>query len=88
MNTDGNGITLKGACAVMEVSVSGFHAWRRRRVRPAGKRLAANDAVLVEMRAIHAETKQCYGSRKMKRALERVGQHVNHKRGKCINQKG
>ena len=35
---------------------------------------------LVEMRAIHAETKQCYGSRKMKRALERVGQHVNHKR--------
>jgi transposase InsO family protein len=67
----------------MNVSVSGFHAWRRRRVGgagKAGKRASTNDGLLVQIRAIHAETKQRYGSRKMHRALARTGIHVNHKR--------
>ena len=71
---NGNGITLKEACEVMNVSASGFHAWRRRRVRgagKAGKRASANDRLLVQIRAIHAETKRRYGSRKMHRALAR-----------------
>lgn len=45
-----------------------------------GSRARENEALLVEMRAIHAETKQRYGSRKMTKVLERVGIFVNHKR--------
>lgn len=75
-----NGIALKVACAMMNVSVSGFHAWRQRKESTSGSRARENEALLVEMRAIHAETKQRYGSRKMTKALERVGIFVNHKR--------
>ena len=49
-------------------------------MRGAGKRASANEGLLVQIRAIHAETKRRYGSRKMHRALGRAGTHVNHKR--------
>lgn len=58
-------------------------AGRRQRLRPAAAasaRAQANDVLLMEIRAIHAETKGRYGSRKMQHALGRVGIHVNHKR--------
>ena len=86
MQTSGDRIALKVACAMMNVSVSGFHAWRQRNRSMGsmggmnGSRAHENEALLVEMRAIHAETKQCYGSRKMTKALERMGRFVNHKR--------
>jgi len=63
-------------CEVLQVSPSGYYAWR---VRPASARARANDALEVEIRAIHAESKQRYGSRKVHAKLRRQRQ-VNHKR--------
>ncbi len=75
-----SGITLKGMCRVLGVSASGYYAWRRRCVRPAGQRATANEVLRVEIRALHAETKQRSGSRKIQQALARLGKRVNHKR--------
>jgi transposase InsO family protein len=63
-------------CEVLEVSPSGYYA---RRTRPASARERANDALEVEIRAIYAESKRRYGSRKVHAKLRRH-RRVNHKR--------
>jgi transposase InsO family protein len=63
-------------CEILHVSPSGYYAWRGR---PASARARANDALEVEIRAIHAESKQRYGSRKVHAKLHRQ-RRVNHKR--------
>ncbi len=67
---------IRRLCEVLQVSPSGYYAWR---TRPESEGARANDALTVEIRAIHAASKQCYGSRKVC-ALVRRRQHVNHKR--------
>ena len=47
------------ACAVLGVSPSGYHDHRVRSTRP--RRGISNDALLVHIRAIHAETRGEYG---------------------------
>lgn len=85
MEAHRDGLSVKGMSQVLEVSPSGYYAWRRRHAPEAVAsasfaRVRANDALLVEIRAIHAQAKGRYGSRKMRYALGRVGMHVNHKR--------
>jgi transposase InsO family protein len=63
-------------CEVLAVSPSGYYAWRGR---SASARARANDALEVEIRAIYAESKQRYGSRKVHAELRRH-RRVNHKR--------
>jgi transposase InsO family protein len=46
-------------CAALDVSPAGYYAWRER---PASARQREQDALLVEIRAIHAEFKARYGS--------------------------
>ena len=46
-------------CKTLDVSTSGFYAWRDRPVSPAQLR---RETILTEVRAIHAEFKGCYGS--------------------------
>jgi len=46
-------------CKTLEVSPAGYYAWRQR---PRSARQQRQDALLVEMRAIHAEVKARYGS--------------------------
>lgn len=68
-------------CQVLRVSSSGCYAWRNRRTSQAGSaRARANDAPAVEIRAIHKQNKQRYGSRKMRLELIRLGRRANHKR--------
>jgi transposase InsO family protein len=67
---------VQAMCEVLEASPSGYYAWRRR---PVSARARANDALEVEIRAIHAESKQRYGSRKVHAQLRRR-RRVNHKR--------
>jgi putative transposase len=74
MNRDN--FPVQTMCEVLQVSPSGYYAWR---VRPASARARANDALEVEIRAIHAESKQRYGSRKVHAKLRRQ-RRVNHKR--------
>lgn len=46
-------------CRVMNVSTSGYYAWRSR---PESRRSRENRRLAVEIRAIHAESRQTYGS--------------------------
>ena len=67
---------VQAMCEVLEASSSGYYAWCQR---PASARERANDALEVEIRAIHAASKQRYGSRKVHAQLRRR-RRVNHKR--------
>jgi putative transposase len=58
-------------CATLEVSVSGYYAWRTRPASAARRRRAA---LLVEARAIHQEVKQRYGSPRLHAELVARGQ--------------
>lgn len=51
------------SCQVLGVSPSGYHGHRRRDTRDAGRprRGVSNDALLVHIRAIHAQSKGEYG---------------------------
>ena len=86
--------TLIEMCAVLEVSISGYRAWKRGGT-PDGKRLT-DAQMLAVIRALHTELKGAYGSPRMIRELrlrgftagkERVerlmrenGIHARHKR--------
>lgn len=50
---------VKRLCQVVEVSRSGYYAWR---TRPAPARAVHNEALLVEIRRIQAESRGTYGS--------------------------
>jgi putative transposase len=63
--------SLTEACSVLDVSVSGYRAWKRGGT-PDRKRLT--DAQLLALiRAIHAEVKRAYGSPRMTRELRNRG---------------
>jgi putative transposase len=54
----------------LKVSAAGYYAWR---TRPESRRTKANRALLVEIRAIHAESRQTYGSPSIWDALVKRG---------------
>ena len=58
-------------CAVLDVSVSGYRAWKRGG-KPDRRRLT-DDQMLAVIRAIHAELKGAYGSPRMMRELRLQG---------------
>jgi transposase InsO family protein len=53
-------------CRWLQVSPSGYYAWKDR---PPGERRRHNERLAIEMRAIHAEVRQNYGSPRMQREL-------------------
>ena len=57
-------------CKVLEVSASGYHAWRRRAVRPRAK---ANQGLLEQIRDVHAESRGTYGSPRVHARLRQRG---------------
>ena len=46
-------------CAVLEVSPAGYYAWRER---PVSARAASNSTLLAEIRQVHHDSGQRYGS--------------------------
>ena len=58
-------------CEVLDVSRSGFYAYAQRQAAPCKDHDAA--ALLARVRAIHIETKQSYGSRRMAKQLQAEG---------------
>jgi len=69
---------LAELCAALEVSVSGFRAWKRGGT-PQRKRLTANQT-LAMIRAIHAEFKGAYGSPRIVRELRQRGYTASKER--------
>jgi putative transposase len=63
-------------CETLEVSPAGYYAWRQR---PASELQQRRDALVVEIRAIHAEVKARYGSPRIHAELLARGQDC------CVN---
>jgi putative transposase len=57
-------------CDALGVSPQGFYAWRQR---PTSAQQQRRDVLLVQIRAVHAEVKQCYGSPRMAKELQAKG---------------
>ena len=55
-------------CKVLEVSSSGYYAWRKR---PPSKREMANQALYEKIKAVHEESDKNYGSPRIYRTLNR-----------------
>ncbi|MBB5692729.1 transposase InsO family protein [Roseomonas pecuniae] len=64
-------------CSVLEVSASGYYAWRRR---PESVRSAANRLLLEDIRRVHADSRRRYGSPRVHAALQAEGQRVGRNR--------
>jgi putative transposase len=64
-------------CGVLQVSPSGYYAWR---ARPEGKRAAENRALLDEIRTAHAASGGRYGSPRVHAALRAGGKRVGRRR--------
>ena len=74
----GQGIPITAACRKLGVSVSGFHAWKRRG--PSAREVADRELTAV-ITAIHTASRGTYGVRRVHAEL-RLGHDViiNHKR--------
>jgi transposase InsO family protein len=57
-------------CRVLQVTASGYYAWRRR---PESQRDQANQRLLECIQAIHQESRESYGSPRVHAALRRQG---------------
>ncbi len=64
-------------CSVLEVSASGYYAWRQR---PESTRSQANRMLLEDIRRVHAESRRRYGSPRVHAALQAEGQRVGRNR--------
>ena len=64
-------------CRVIEVSASGYYAWRSR---PESARAALNRTLLADVRRLHAEHRGRYGSPRMHAALRAEGRTASRGR--------
>lgn len=64
-------------CAVLQVSSSGFYAWRKR---PKSQREQANEALVAEIRGLYQRSRETYGSPRIHADLRDMGFQVNRKR--------
>ena len=82
-------------CAHLEVSPSGYYDWQQRRATP-GPRAVANQTLTKQITAIHAQSRQTYGSPRIVDELRKQGCHHGRNRiarlmraeGLCGRQKG
>jgi putative transposase len=90
-----NAYPILTLCAHREVSPSGYYGWQKRRVAP-GPRAVANQTLAKQVAAIHAQSRQTYGSPRIVAALRQQGGHHGRTRiarlmteaGLCGRQKG
>ena len=68
---------VKEMCTTLRVSRSGYYAWRERKRRVGPTR---NGAVLVQIAAIHARSRQTYGSPRITRELREQGTLIGRHR--------
>ncbi len=64
---------VRTMCAVLEVSASGYYAWRDR---PESARARANRALAADIRRVHADSRAVYGSPRVHAALRAEGRRV------------
>jgi len=64
-------------CRCLEVSRSGFYAWRKR---PRSARACEDERLKVEIKAAHKASRETYGSHRIQRDLHDAGLDVSRKR--------
>jgi transposase InsO family protein len=64
-------------CAVLEVSASGYYAWR---CRPESARARGNRVLIDAIRRVHADSRRRYGSPRVHAALQAEGSRVGRNR--------
>ena len=57
-------------CRILQVSSSGYYKWCRN---TPGRQMSAQEVALVEIKAIHAEVKERYGSPRIHQELKKRG---------------
>jgi hypothetical protein len=70
-------------CRVLQVSVAGYHEHFVRRASAAQRRHLSDDALLVHIKALHAETRGSYGWPRIWRELLARGIRVDHSQRVC-----
>ncbi len=75
---------IAATCRVLDVSESGYHAWRKR---PLSKRALSNARLEVEIKAAHERTRQTYGPERLQADLADNGVQVGISRIKRIRKK-
>ena len=75
---------IAAMCRVLDVSESGYHAWRKR---PPSPRAQANARLEIEIRAAHERTRQTYGPERLQADLADNGVQVGIHRIKRIRSK-
>lgn len=68
---------MRTLCRLYGVSTSGYYAWRRR---PPSARSRSDGGLLKQILAVHAESRQTYGSPRVHAALVRRGTPVGRRR--------
>jgi putative transposase len=68
---------VRTQCRVLEISASGYYAWRER---PPSRRALDNAVMTERIRAIHAESDATYGMPKVRAELMPQGQTISRKR--------
>ena len=68
---------VKRLCAVLEVSESGYYAWRKRAV---SERARANGELVEQIRQVHQASRGTYGSPRVQAALRQQGVVCTRKR--------
>lgn len=73
-------------CQVLDVSRSGYYAWRTRPVSPRQRR---HQELAVKVRAAHADSRRTYGSPRVQKALAAAGERVSpHTVAKLMQEQG
>ena len=74
------GFPVRAACEASEISSSSYYDWKAHEARGPSSAEQAEHELLAEIREIHADLDQSYGSPRVHRELRRRGRRVNHKR--------
>ncbi len=74
-------------CEVLEVSFTGYHQHRLRRKKHSSRRHMSSEALLVHIRALHAELRGAYGWPRMWRELRRRGVRAGKERVRLAMQR-
>lgn len=64
-------------CPVLDVSSSGYYAWR---CRPPSPRQQANEALVAQIQIVHKQSRQTYGSPRITEELQEQGHACGHNR--------
>lgn len=73
-------------CRVLEVSRSGYYAWRKR---PFSQREMANQALVAEIKKIHEQSRETYGILRIYFALQKLGHRCSrHRVARLMRQNG